>query len=61
MLAISYSSHIRLWGIAEDGSKNDIGELLYNVFDVADLLCENLLCYISYMSTEYCIYVAPPV
>ncbi|XP_045132172.1 BTB/POZ domain-containing protein KCTD3-like isoform X2 [Portunus trituberculatus] len=25
MLAISYSSHIRLWGIAEDGSKNDIG------------------------------------
>lgn len=26
MLAISYASHIRLWGIAEDGSKNDIGE-----------------------------------
>ncbi|KAG0717128.1 BTB/POZ domain-containing protein KCTD3 [Chionoecetes opilio] len=25
MLAISYASHIRLWGIAEDGSKNDIG------------------------------------
>lgn len=29
MLAISYASHIRLWGIAEDGSKNDIGESLH--------------------------------
>lgn len=31
MLAISYASHIRLWGIAEDGSKNDIGESLHTV------------------------------
>ncbi|ROT66515.1 putative BTB/POZ domain-containing protein KCTD3 isoform X1 [Penaeus vannamei] len=25
MLAISYTSHIRLWGISEDGTRNDIG------------------------------------
>ncbi|XP_068223153.1 BTB/POZ domain-containing protein KCTD3 isoform X4 [Palaemon carinicauda] len=25
MLAISYASHIRLWGISEDGSRSDIG------------------------------------
>ncbi|XP_071532905.1 SH3KBP1-binding protein 1 isoform X2 [Panulirus ornatus] len=25
MLAISYASHIRLWGISEDGARNDIG------------------------------------
>ena len=41
MLAISYASHIRLWGIAEDGSKNDIGESLKCLPHVTVLLCGN--------------------
>ena len=25
MLAISYASHIRLWGVSDDGNRTDIG------------------------------------
>jgi hypothetical protein len=37
MVAISYGSQVRLWGVSEDGTRTNIGELLCHLIRVMSL------------------------
>jgi hypothetical protein len=37
MVAISYGSQVRLWGVSEDGTRTNIGELLCRLIRVISL------------------------